>query len=169
MFMLNNAPLPIDTPFTTADGTQYPANWLRLSTPEEKAAIGITEVADPVRADDRFYWAGDINNPKALEDVNAVDEQGQPVLDTNGNQVVTRGLKHTMTQQLKATSYSLLAATDYKLVRKVETGEAVDQATLDYRSAVRTAYQAGVAAVAAATTVEQLIAAMNSQAWPEPM
>jgi hypothetical protein len=48
MFMLNNAPLPLDTPFRDADGTSYPANWLRLTTIHEKNAIGITEVPDPV-------------------------------------------------------------------------------------------------------------------------
>ena len=41
MFLLNGEPLAIDTPFT-ADDIQYPANWLRLSTLEEKEAIGIT-------------------------------------------------------------------------------------------------------------------------------
>jgi hypothetical protein len=48
MFMLNNKPLPLDTPFKTEDGTSFPANWLRLTTIHEKNAIGITEVPDPV-------------------------------------------------------------------------------------------------------------------------
>jgi hypothetical protein len=47
MFLLNNVPLPLDTPFRDADGNSYPANWLRLTTLEEKQAIGITEVPDP--------------------------------------------------------------------------------------------------------------------------
>ncbi len=48
MFMLNNKPLPLDTPFKTEDGTSFPANWLRLTTLDEKHAIGITEVPYPV-------------------------------------------------------------------------------------------------------------------------
>ena len=48
MFMLDNKPLPLDTPFKDAAGTSYPANWLRLTTIHEKNAIGITEVPDPV-------------------------------------------------------------------------------------------------------------------------
>lgn len=48
MFLLNGSPLPLDTPFKDAEGTSYPANWLRLTTLEEKQAIGITEVPDPV-------------------------------------------------------------------------------------------------------------------------
>jgi hypothetical protein len=48
MFLLNGKVLPLDTPFKTEDGTSFPANWLRLTTLEEKQAIGITEVPDPV-------------------------------------------------------------------------------------------------------------------------
>lgn len=47
MFLLNNVPLPLDTPFKDAEGNSYPANWLRLTTLEEKQAIGIEEVPDP--------------------------------------------------------------------------------------------------------------------------
>jgi hypothetical protein len=47
MFLLNNVALPLDTPFRDADGNSYPANWLRLTSLEEKQAIGITEVPDP--------------------------------------------------------------------------------------------------------------------------
>jgi len=46
-FLLNNAPLPLDTPFKDAEGNSYPPNWLRLTTIHEKNAIGITEVPDP--------------------------------------------------------------------------------------------------------------------------
>ena len=54
-FTLNGNPLAVDVPFTTSDGTQYPANWLRLSTAEEKTDLGIAEVADPTVYDSRFY------------------------------------------------------------------------------------------------------------------
>ncbi len=47
MFLLNGQPLPLDTPFRDAAGNSYPANWLRLTSLEEKQAIGITEVPDP--------------------------------------------------------------------------------------------------------------------------
>ena len=46
MFLLNEQPLPLDTPFKDADGNSYPANWLRLTTIQEKNAIGITEVSE---------------------------------------------------------------------------------------------------------------------------
>ena len=139
MFMLNGQPLSPDNPFTTPDGTQYPANWLRLASAGEKAAIGIEEVNDPESYDDRFYWGP--GNPKDLEMVRSM-----------------------LASQIKATSYSLLAPTDYKLVRKVETGEDVDSATLTHRAAVRAAYTTNAAAISAATTVAELAAL--SITWP---
>ena len=54
-FLLDGKPLAVDVPFTYGD-IHYPANWLRLSTADEKTAIGITEVADDPVYDSRFYW-----------------------------------------------------------------------------------------------------------------
>lgn len=179
MFMLNNAPLAPDTAFTVGEGDeaiQYPANWLRLASPEERAALGITEVADPVRADDRFYWNGDLATPKALNDVPAVKQDGTPLyvqrydeeteamVDTDV-QVVTKGLKSMMMDQLSATAYSLLAPTDYKLVRKVETGEEVDAATMTKRTAIRAAFADNLALIEATTTVAELAALQLT--WPD--
>ena len=45
-FKLDGNPLAVDVPFQTSDGTNYPANWLRLTTLDEKKAIGITEETD---------------------------------------------------------------------------------------------------------------------------
>jgi len=52
MFILDGRPLPLDTQFTV-DGITYPPNWLRLASPEDRARIGITEVPDYPRPDDR--------------------------------------------------------------------------------------------------------------------
>ena len=64
-FKLNGNPLVVDVAFSHND-IQYPANWLRLSTAEEKTAIGITEVEDPKVYDSRFYWGN--GTAKALDD-----------------------------------------------------------------------------------------------------
>lgn len=171
MFLLNGKPLAVDTPFTAND-IQYPANWLRLSTAEEKSAIGITEVPDPVRADDRFYWNNDINNPKALEDKEEVDQDGNPlyvkVLDKTDPQhhvmvdsterLVTKGLKSQFIAQVKAQAGSLLNATDWKVVRAAEGGKALDDATKAERIAIRTKSDDFEAQIKACTTVEQLAA-----------
>ena len=44
-FKVDGKKLILDKPFTSR-GYKYPANWLRLTTLEEKKAIGIEEVED---------------------------------------------------------------------------------------------------------------------------
>ena len=135
-FKLNGNPLAVDVAFSHND-INYPANWLRLSTADEKTALGITEVADAPTYDSRFYW-GD-GTAKTLTDTNEVDENGDPVLDENGNQVVTLGVKSVLKAQEKATAGSLLARYDWYVVRKAEKSTAIPTAISTYRDGVRTA------------------------------
>ena len=135
-FLLNGKPLAVDVPFTVGD-INYPANWLRLSTAQEKKDLGITEIADPKVYDSRFYWGNGI--AKAIDDVNEVDENNDPVLDENGNQVVTLGVKSVLKAQEKVTAGSLLAKYDWYVVRKAEKSTAIPTAITTYRDAVRTA------------------------------
>ena len=172
MFILNGSRLAQGVAFTV-EGIQYPANWLNLTTLEEKLAIGITEVAEVARADDRFYWDGDITNPKALEDKEESDENGNPlyvkVLGTvdgkpamvdSTKRLVTKGLKSNFIAQVKTTAGSLLSTTDWKVIRAAEGGTAVDATTTAKRTAIRTKSNELEAAITACTTVEQL-AALN--------
>ena len=135
-FKLNGNPLAVDVPFTVGD-VNYPAYWLRLSTADEKTALGITEVADAATYDNRFYW-GD-GTAKTLTDTNEVDENGDPVLDENGDQVVTLGVKSVLKAQEKVTAGSLLARYDWYVVRKAEKSTAIPTAITTYRDGVRTA------------------------------
>jgi hypothetical protein len=175
MFMLNNKPLGLDVPFEHNE-ISYPANWLRLASPAERAAIGITEVADPERYDDRFYWAPGV--PKLLEDREESDEQGNPLYvkvlgEVDGKpamvdsteRMVTKGLKSQFVAQVKATAGSLLAPTDWKVTRAAEGVKAVDADTLAARAAIRAASDSNETAIKACTTVEQLAALQLS--WPE--
>ena len=135
-FLLNGKPLAVDVPFTVGD-INYPANWLRLSTAQEKKDLGITEVADAPTYDSRFYWND--GTARALDDVNEVDENNDPVLDENGNQVVTLGVKSVLKAQEKVTAGSLLAKYDWYVIRKYEASKAIPTAIKTYRTAVRTA------------------------------
>ena len=180
MYKLNGKTLRVGRAFTVGD-TQYPANWLQLSTEAEKTAIGITWEDDPVRHDDRYYWNGDINNPKALEDKEEVDEDGNPlyvqVLDNtdpdnpvmvdSDERLVTRGLKYNHTQQVKQTANTLLNPTDWYYVRNVEVGTEVPANVVSYRAAVRAECDRLEAAIVAVTTVEDLINILNGTNWPE--
>lgn len=166
MFLLNDKPLALDTPFTVGEGdtaVQYPANWLRLSSAEEKAALGITEVADPEGYDDRFYWGPGI--PKQLEDEPAVDADGNPVLGSDGQPVITRGLKSNMVAQVKAAAATLLAPTDWRIVRAAEGVKPCDDATLAARAAIRAASDANEDAILTCATVDELAALQLT--WPE--
>lgn len=180
MFKLNGKTLPIDRGFTHND-IQYPRNWLRLSTQEDKDALGITWEADPVRHDDRYYWNGELDNPKALEDVDAVDEDGNPVweqeldnsdpenpvmVDTDV-QVVTHGLKHTMINQVKHTAGTMLAQTDWYVVRKAEREVAIPEDVVAERAHVVAESERLEVAIAACADVEALIEVMNNQNWGE--
>ena len=136
-FKLDGKPLAVDVAFTTSDGTQYPANWLRLASADEKAALKITEVADDPVYDGRFY-NGD-GSAKALDDVDAKDQEGNLVKDENGNQIVTLGVKSILKLQEKATAGSLLAKYDWYIVRKAEKSTAIPTAISTYRDGVRTA------------------------------
>lgn len=156
-FKIGSKVIPLDTPFSHND-IQYPANWIRLASEEDKAAIGLVWEAEPVRADDRFYWDGNINNPKALEDEVALNIDGQNILDDKGNIVVTKGLKSQFIAQIKAQAGSLLNATDWKVVRAAEGGKALDDETKAARSAIRTKSDDFEAQIKACTTVEQLAA-----------
>jgi hypothetical protein len=142
MFLLNNNPLPTDTPFTV-NGVQYPANWLRLTSAEEKAAIGITEVADAVREDDRFYWNGVKTNPRPLET-----------------------LKEQFSAQVKDTANKMLAPTDWMIIRKAERNVNVPQNIATYRTAIVSACASNETAIDDAEDVEALQAVVYALSWP---
>lgn len=174
-YKLNGKTLQADRGFTH-DGVQYPRNWLVKSSQGDRDALGITWEADPVRADDRYYWDGDVNNPKALDDVNEVKEDGTPLyvqvwnpnteqMEDTDEQEVTRGLKHTMTAQVKDTAGKMLASTDWYVTRLNEKSTAIPADVTTKRDAIRTECDRLETAIAAVTTVEALIEVMNSQDW----
>ena len=180
MYKLGNLTLRIGRSFTIGD-VMYPSNWLQKSTEAERTAIGITWVDDPVLADDRFYWNGDINNPKALEDKEEVDEDGNPlyvkVLDKtdpdnpvmvdSDERLVTKGLKSNMIAQVKHTAGTLLAQTDWYVTRKVERNVDIPTDVASKRLAIVAESERLETAIAAVTSVEQLIEVMQSQNWGE--
>ena len=126
-FLLDGKPLAVDVPFTYGD-VHYPANWLRLSTAQEKKDLGITEVADSPVYDSRFYW-GD-GTAKGLADTTET---------IDGVEYTTLGVKSVLKAQEKVTAQSLLAQYDWYVVRKAEKSTAIPTAITTYRDGVRTA------------------------------
>ena len=126
-FKLDGNPLAVDVAFSHND-IQYPANWLRLSTAEEKTAIGITEVEDPKVYDSRFYWGN--GSAKELDDTKET---------IDGVEYTYLGVKSVLKAQEKYIANSLLAKYDWYIVRKAEKSTAIPTTITTYRDGVRTA------------------------------
>ena len=141
MFILNGKPLSPDVAFTH-NGVQYPNNWLRLASPEERAAIGITEEPDPPTYDQRFYWG--VDNPKDHAD-----------------------LVKQWVSQIKQTAGSLLSQTDWYITRASETGLQAPQSVLDRRAEVRTLSNNKEAFLTATGTTDELAAYVTSQVFTD--
>jgi len=176
MFLLNGNRLAEGTSFYDANGTQYPPQWLNVSTEEQKQAIGITWVADPAPVDTRFYWDTDL--PKALEDKLETKEDGTPLykqvydkttesmIDTT-EQVVTKGLKSQFVAQVKDTAGKLLNATDWYVIRKAERAIDIPAEVVLKRTQIITESNRLETDIQASTTVEALIEVLNAQNWGE--
>ena len=146
-------------PILDEDGNQttidvvHPKNWMIWSD-ADKASNGLVWQDDEDTSyDSTFYWAKDI--PRSLEDVNDVDEDGNPILDDDGNQAVTEGLKSTWIKRTKKTANGLLANTDWYATRKAETDTAIPTDIATYRAAVRTATGTIETAINACTTLDE--------------
>lgn len=139
-----------------ATGVQHPANIFSLWSKEKLASIGLYPVVQSSSPDSKFNTVGatsysfdaDNNqvvetissNEKNLNDVNEVDDNGDAVLDTEGNQLVTKGLKTIWIEKTKATAKSLLEPTDWYVVRNAEDNtKAIPSEVTTHRTSVRTA------------------------------
>jgi hypothetical protein len=141
MFLLNGVTLPIDACFTDpATGIQYPANWLRLASPDDRAAIGITEQPEPVWYDQRFYW--------------------NPELPKEHSQLVEQWIGQTRT-----TANTLLAPTDWMVIREADNGKPMDAAIKAERQHIREAAGTKIAAINATATTAELAAYITSAAY----
>ena len=132
MLKLDGKTLQYDRAFTN-NGISYPANWLRLTTLEEKQAIGISEVADDTQSwDQRFYWG--VDNPKDLDQ-----------LKTNWKAQQTDYAESTLSQS------------DWRVVKAAEvTAYSVETEWLTYRAAVRTSCNARQTEIDACSDVPAL-------------
>ena len=156
----------------TLNGNQYSSQIFTLWSKEEKEAIGIYEIeTDTSNLKDESYY----NNtneifefkkgkairkwgtatPKQLEDINATDEDGEPVIQ-DGKQVVIKGLKSQKIQIVKQQTAGLLSSSDWYVTRKADTGTAIPQEIQDFRNEVREVSNQQETQINACTTVEEL-------------
>ena len=93
-----------------------------------------------------------------LEDVDAVDEDGNAFLDDYGVQMVTRGLKYNAIQKVKQQQSGYLSRTDWYIIRKADVGTAIPTAIQTFRNAIRADATRIENAITAVTTMDEFIA-----------
>ena len=149
MFILDGQPLQFGLPFAH-NGVDYPGNWLQLASPDDRAAIGIIEIPDYPRPDDRFFWVTQNNDwtwtaiPKDLS-----------------------YLKNQWVDIIKHQTYGLLLPSDWMVVRKIEDGTPIPADWATYRAAVRTTCAQVITDLEATTDIEAFITAVTTVQWPK--
>jgi hypothetical protein len=136
---------------------------------------GAVEVVEGEQKDQRFYWVtfshyevtGSTvtrtytNTPKALEDVTETPEGAT-------EPVTTKGLKSQWIAQCKAAAGSALAQTDWCVTRKFERNIDIPEAIAAERAQIVADCDAKEVAIAACTTVDELIAVVAPVNTTEP-
>ncbi len=156
------------------DDVQYPAKIFQLWSSSELNAIGIYEViTDTSNFKDEYYYINTNEqfnysdnqvtrswgnaSPKRLEDEDAVDENGDPVLDNDGNQIINYGLKTEKKRIVKQQASVLLAPTDWYVVKATEVAEYnVPENITSFRTEVRAKSNEMETQIDGCTTVDEL-------------
>ena len=152
---------------------RYPAKIFTMWSQAEKEAIGIYEIItdstnykDPayyINTNEQYNFAnGQVTKswgtatPKRLEDENAVDENGDPVLQ-DGVQVINYGLKTEKKRIVKQQASGLLAPTDWYVVKATEVADYdIPANILSFRADVRTKSNEMETMINNCTTVDEL-------------
>jgi len=149
MFVYKGRSLPLDTPLNL-DGLLLPANWLRLSSPADKAKVGISEIPDPPSPpDQRFYWGW--------------DDKGQAIPKDHAQ------LIEQWSQQTRTTANALLQPTDWIIIREADNGKAADPLLKQWRENIRLAAGEKITAIQATTDTPVLADYITSSVystWP---
>ena len=139
-YQLGDRTLQLDVPWEH-NGVQYPANWLRLSTAQDRAELGITWVDNSPTWNQKFYWGYD-----------------------NGGNLIPKNyadLKALWIANTKDTAYKLLQPSDYLWPKLQDENSSFAAAKTAYaaspwstwRSTIRTECAAMVTAIEATAEV----------------
>ena len=128
-YTLDGKTLRVGRPFTGTDGTQYPGNWLGLSSDAEKEAIGIVITVELPDYDSRFWFGYDSDDnliPRQFEDIGPDPVSG----------VTTTGLRTQFEEDQDRSAYGLLAPNDWYVTRKYERNVDIPVGIVSFRSEV---------------------------------
>jgi hypothetical protein len=136
----------------TINGVEYPANWLNLSTSEEKSAIGLEEViATNSPANDQYYWVSTELNGASLTYINTPKD-----LTT---------VKSNSLNQVNSIAYSLLFPSDWMVVKSVETSTPINADWNTWRASIRATADSTRTAITAAQDVDAVATIMGNIQW----
>ncbi len=171
----NNITKFINNPKSIVIGdVRYPAKIFQLWSTSELNAIGIYEVITDssnfknqeyyINTNEQYNFADNqvtrswgTATPKRLEDENAVDENGDPVLDQDGVQLINYGLKTEKKKIVKAQASGLLEKTDWHNHKALDDDTyTIPDDVKTYRANVRSKSNEMETQIDACTTVEQL-------------
>jgi len=156
--IISNGVIALLVPAGTAfewDGLQYSNNWCNLSSPEEKAAIGMVDVVYGSQPSDVYYWVSQ-DAPVYTGTVVEINYTATPKdLFTLQNNAVT-----AVQQQ----AYSILLPSDWRVVKGYETKSAIPTDWNTWRQEIRTQCDAQIIAITNCTTVAEL-AALPPVTW----
>tara|TARA_A100000172_G_scaffold58548_1_gene38216 strand:+ start:495 stop:1106 length:612 start_codon:yes stop_codon:yes gene_type:complete len=136
---------------------RYSTKIYSLWSVEEKKAIGLYEVEyDNTNKKDEAWYINTNQTltydasadkvtasygtatAKEIADRNAVDDNGDPLLDSNGDQIVIKGLKTVKKEIIDNQCAGILAPSDWRVVRAKETGGTMNSGWKTWRASVRT-------------------------------
>ena len=133
-FFIGDRQIPVDRPFKDDNGVQYPANWLRLATKEEKERAGIVEKearVQPAKQTKRKTVVFEDLEDKTVKNGNKI------VRKQNGDPVIRKGRKSIAVESEHSLMLEFLKDTDWYVIRQIETGEEIPQDVKKYRDEVR--------------------------------
>jgi hypothetical protein len=156
--IISNGLIALLVPAGTAfewDSVQYPNNWCNLSSPAEKANIGMVDVIHEARPDDRYYWVTEA--PPVI-----VDNKVSIGYTATPKDLVA--LKEQATEQVNQAAGSILTPSDYMVIKATETVEPMSPDWSEWRETIREQARSQKAAIAACVSVEEL-AALGQVVW----
>jgi len=150
--IISNGLIALLVPAGTAfewDGLQYAQNWCNLSSPEEKAAIGMVDVVYAPRPDDKYYWVSEAA-PVVKDGAVSVEYTATP-------KNLTECLKQA-TSAVSAQAYAILLPSDWMVVKAMETSSNVPAAWSAWRQQIRDQAKDQIDALTACVDIAALAA-----------
>ena len=146
-YKLPNGKLVSDDMAFTWDEIQYPSNWIKLSTQEQRDAIGLEgPLPAPPWYDQQFYWG--------------YDDEGK-LIPKDHAELVTLYCGYC-----RMNANALLRDTDWMVIREADNGAEVPLEIKAYRQLVREKCGEKVAAIEATSSTDELAAYITGPDYP---